>query len=88
MIKVGIIGSGDWALALTKILTNVKIVVKARKLEGLKKKFGKDNKEISLTTNFTDLSDCKFLFLASPSQTVRGNLKKIPKKINSKFVIC
>jgi glycerol-3-phosphate dehydrogenase (NAD(P)+) len=34
------------------------------------------------------LSDCKFLFLASPSQTVRGNLKKIPKKINSKFVIC
>ena len=64
MIKVGIIGSGNWALALTKILTNVKIVVKARKLEGLKKKFGKDNKEISLTTNFTDLSDCKFLFLA------------------------
>ena len=30
MIKVGIIGSGNWALALTKILTNVKIVVKAR----------------------------------------------------------
>ena len=36
MIKVGIIGSGNWALALTKILTNVKIVVKARKLEGYK----------------------------------------------------
>ena len=88
MIKVGIIGSGNWALALTKILTNVNIVVKARKLEGLKKKFDKNNKEISLTTNFKDLSDCKFLFLASPSQTVRGNLKKIPKKINSKFVIC
>ena len=34
------------------------------------------------------MSDCKFLFLASPSQTVRGNLKKIPQKINSKFVIC
>ena len=45
MIKVGIIGSGNWALALTKILTNVKIVVKARKLEGLKKKFDKNNKE-------------------------------------------
>ena len=44
MIKVGIIGSGNWALALTKILTNVNIVVKARKLEGLKKKFGKNIK--------------------------------------------
>ena len=81
MIKVGIIGSGNWALALTKILTNVKIVVKARKLEGLAKKFNENDKEISLTTNFTNLSGCKFLFLANPSQTVRENLKKIPKNV-------
>ena len=48
MIKVGIIGSGNWALALTKILTNVKIVVKARKLEGLAKKFNEnDNRNIT-----------------------------------------
>ena len=39
MIKVGIIGSGNWALALTKILANVEIVIKARKLDGLKNKF-------------------------------------------------
>ena len=88
MIKVGIIGSGNWALALTKILTNVKIVIKARKIGGLKKKFNINDKKISLTTSFTDLGGCKFLFLANPSQTVRENLKKIPKKINSKFVIC
>jgi len=88
MIEVGIIGSGDWALALTKILTNVKIIIKARKLDGLKEKFLDKNKEILLTTNFIDLSSCKFLFLANPSQTVRENLKKIPKKISFKFVIC
>ena len=34
------------------------------------------------------MNGCKFLFLANPSQTVRENLKKIPTKINSKFVIC
>ena len=48
MIKVGIIGSGNWALALTKILTNVKIVVKARKLEGLKKNLVKIIKKYHL----------------------------------------
>ena len=88
MIKVGIIGSGNWALALTKILTNVRIVIKARKIRDSNKKFKDKNKEIFLTTNFNDLNGCKFLFLANPSQTVRENLKKIPKKINSKFVIC
>ena len=88
MIKIAIIGSGAWALALTKILTNVTIVIKARKLDGLKKKFNDKNKKISFTTNFKDLNNCKFLFLANPSQTVRENLKKIPEKIDSKFIIC
>ena len=77
MIKVGIIGSGAWALALTKILKGVKITIKARKLEGLNKKYNDKDKEISFTTNFKDLNDCKFLFLANPSQTVRENLKKM-----------
>ena len=48
MIKVGIIGSGNWALALTKILTNVKIVIKARKIGGLKKKFNINDKKYHL----------------------------------------
>jgi len=88
MIKVGIIGSGNWALALTKILANVKITIKARKLQGLNKKFNDMNKEVLLTTNFKDLNDCKILFLANPSQTVRENLNKVSNKINCKFVIC
>ena len=88
MIKIAIIGSGAWALALTKILTNVKIVIKARKINGLKKKFNNKSKKISFTTNFKDLNDCKFLFLANPSQTIRENLQKIPEKIDSKFIIC
>ena len=88
MIKVGIIGSGAWAIALTKILKDVKIIIKARKLKGLNKKFNDKDKEISFTTNFKDLNNCKFLFLANPSQTVRENLKKIPRKIDSKFIIC
>ncbi len=88
MIKVGIIGSGAWALALTKILKDVKIIIKARQLKGLNKKFNDKGKKISFTTDFNDLSECKFLFLANPSQTVRENLKKIPKRIESKFIIC
>ena len=52
MIKVGIIGSGAWAIALTKILKDVKIIIKARKLQGLNKKFKDKNQEISFTTNF------------------------------------
>ena len=39
MIKVGIIGTGEWCLALTKILINVRIIVKTRDLKNIKKKF-------------------------------------------------
>ena len=38
MTNIGIIGSGDWALALTKILCRVNIKIKARNIVKAKKK--------------------------------------------------
>ena len=40
MRKVSIVGSGSWALALSKVLINQKIIVKCRKLSDNNKKFG------------------------------------------------
>ncbi len=90
MLKVGIIGSGQWSLALSKVLKNVNILIKARKIEKAKKIFNGTDK-ISLTESFLDLSKCDLIFLANPSQTVRENLDKLKsesKEINSKFIIC
>ena len=39
MINVGIIGSGSWSLALSKILINADITIKARDIEKAKKNF-------------------------------------------------
>ncbi len=89
MIKTSIIGSGSWALALSKILTEKQFTVKCRNINKTKKKFSSDSPVI--TNNFSDLYDSDFIFLAIPSQSVRQNLidlKKYLKKSKSVFIIC
>ena len=39
MMKVGIIGTGQWCLELIKILINVKIIVKTRNLKNVSQNF-------------------------------------------------
>jgi glycerol-3-phosphate dehydrogenase (NAD(P)+) len=89
MTRTSIIGSGDWALALSKILTSQNVILKCRNIIKTKKKI--KNKNIKFTINFSDLIDSDYIFLAIPSQTVRKNLvdlKNKTKNIKSTFIIC
>ena len=88
MLKVGIIGSGSWALAISRVLKNVQIIIKARDLEKANTSFSKEKKKIFVTDNFSDLKDNQFIFLANPSQTVRENLNKLSFDSNAQFIIC
>ena len=87
MIKIGIIGSGNWSLALSKVLISSEVTIKARNIDKAKKKFPK-NKKFFIIDNFEILNDFDVLFLANPSQSLRGILNEIPKNTKSKFVIC
>ena len=88
MLKVGIIGSGSWALAISRVLKNVQIIIKARNLEKATASFSKEKKKLFITDNFSDLKDSQFIFLANPSQTVRENLNKLSFDSNVQFIIC
>ena len=87
MINVGIIGSGNWALALSKILINALITIKARDVKKAKNKFSQ-NKKILIANSFKSLKENEIIFLANTSQSMRTVLKELPKNIDSKFVIC
>ena len=39
MIKIGIIGSGNWSLALSKVLISSEVTIKARNIDKAKKNF-------------------------------------------------
>ena len=39
MIKIGIIGSGNWSLALSKVLISPEVTIKARNIDKAKKNF-------------------------------------------------
>ena len=87
MIKVGIIGSGSWSLALSKILINAEITIKSRDIKKAKKKISQD-KKLSITDSFQLLENLDLIFLANSSQSMRSVLNNLPKTIKSKFVIC
>ena len=87
MIKIGIICSGNWSLALSKVLISSEVTIKARNIDKAKKKFPK-NKKFFIIDNFEILKDFDVLFLANPSQSLREILKEIPKNTKTKFVIC
>ena len=91
MKNVSIIGSGSWALALSKILKPTKLIVKCRNIEKVKTKFKSHN--VLLTDNFDKIIHTKTIFIAVPSQSVRKNLMDLrlsekSKKEKKKFIIC
>ena len=87
MKKVWIVGSGNWSLALSKILLDVEITIKARDIRKAKVKFS-NNKNVLIVDCFEKLNDADLIFLANTSQSMRSVLEQIPKNHNWKFVIC
>jgi len=90
MTKIGIIGSGQWAFALSKVLNKNQIIIKCRNLRKTKKKFLQSQRQI-VTDDFGLLQDCEYIFLSIPSQSVRENLKILKNKtknLRSTFIIC
>ena len=88
MKKIGIVGSGSWALALSKIIYYEKLIIKTRTNRNIEKF---KNKNIEITREFKELESVGCIFLAIPSQALRENLaeiKKINLNKNTIFVIC
>ncbi len=89
MNQIAIVGSGSWALALSKLFKNEKITIKCRNTSIIRQEF--ENENITLTANFSDLKHAKFIFFAIPSQTIRENLIKLKENKNIEkqiFIIC
>ena len=87
MTNVGIIGSGKWAFAISKVLKGVNTTIKTRNTNKTRNKF-LETKKLKLTDSFELLKDQNIIFFATPSQTFRSILKKLPKNLNSKLIIC
>ena len=87
MTNVGIIGSGKWAFAISKILKGVNTTIKTRNINRTKKIFS-ETKQLKLTESFDSLKDQDIIFFVTPSQTFRSILKKLPIGLNSKLIIC
>ncbi len=90
MNLVGIIGSGSWAMALSKIIKTDNLIIKVRDRRKAENNF-KSKKKLVLTNKFEKLSTCNFIFLAIPSQAIRENLKLLKKEkdyLGKIFIIC
>ena len=77
MKSIAIIGSGNWAEALSKILKPTKLIIKCRSIKKQKGNF--NSSKISITDNFNDINGSEIIFIAIPSQTIRENLMSLKK---------
>lgn len=105
-LKISVIGAGAWGTAIanlvakndhpTLVLTNEEEAVAEINQFQTNKKYLPD---IALSPNLTaghnideeDVADCDFIFIVTPSQTVKGILRQISKyklKDNLGFIIC
>ena len=73
---MAIIGSGNWAEALSKI-PNQQLIIKCRSIKKQKGNF--NSSKISITDNFNDINGSEIIFIAIPSQTIRENLMSLKK---------
>ena len=77
MKSIAIIGSGNWAEALSKILKPTKLIIKCRSIKKQKRNF--NSSKISITDNFNDINGSEIIFIAIPSQTIRGKSNEFEK---------
>ena len=101
-LKLGLVGTGSWglalSLALSKTKNNIIVFFKSEEQMKLIQKTGQSKylpdtnipRKIKLTHNYEDIKYCDFIFLVTPSQTIRKNLEDLLKnKVESRnFVIC
>ena len=59
-MKISIIGSGSWSLALTKVFIDKNILIKCRNIKKAKCTF--KNKNFQLTNTFSDFKNTKYIF--------------------------
>lgn len=99
MINCGIIGAGAWGSAISTLIKSDKIYIwsHTQKITNQinKKKINKYLKGITLpknlsaTSNFADLTNCNYFFIATPVQNTYSIIKSLSKyKINQNFIIC
>lgn len=100
--KIGIIGSGSWGLALALAMhrskVKISVLVKSKSYFKTLNKYQKSHylpsisipNSIKFTLNYNDLRDSKYIFLVTPSQSIRGILEKLKlnKVSNNELVIC
>ena len=99
MEKCGIIGAGAWGTAISTIIKSNRIYIWSRNKKTVnsinRKKTNnylkgiKLPKNLTATTDFNRLVDCKYFFIATPTQHTTAILKKLKKhKIRQNFIIC
>lgn len=97
MKKIGILGGGVWGSALAKLLSNSSVCIFARDEKIVKSinehkfnpmlKYAVFNKNVTATSDLTDLQKTDYLIIALPSQNIREVLKNYSIKKKSQQII-
>ena len=97
-MKIAVMGGGVWGSALTKLLSDNKVILCARDEKTVKSindhrfnpklKYGVFNDNVTATNDISILNDSDYLFIALPSQIIRDVLSKFkPSNSNLEIII-
>lgn len=100
--KIGIIGCGSWGLALALALnkSNNKVLIYMNSLESYNQldktriskylPIKKIPRNIEISMSYKNIINCDYIFLVTPSQSLRQNLQNLVKYNlkKNKFIIC